>query len=79
MNISTNYTGKTNHESFIKFKRLVIPKVPINIVRALRQQSLNAKRNIHQDIGSAAGEALFYIYEGLRKRKVNVDELLKSK
>jgi hypothetical protein len=78
MNISTNYTGKTNHESFLKYKRLVIPKVPITIIRALRQQSLNANRNIHDD-GSAAGEGLFYIYEGLRKRKVNVDELLKSK
>lgn len=77
MNISTKYTSKTNPESFIRFKRLVIPKIPINIIRALRQQSLNADRNIH-DNGSAAGEALFYIYEGLRKRKVNVDELLKS-
>lgn len=77
MSIQTKYTGKNRQESIVKYKRLVIPRVPIAIIRALRQQSINTGRSVHDD-GSAAGEALFYIYEGLLKRNVNVDAILKS-
>ena len=80
MSISQKYTGKTRAESFIKYKRLVIPKIHPGIVGALRAQSLKDKENPppHDD-GSAAARALFYVYKGLRQDGVNVDAIEKSK
>lgn len=80
MSISQKYTGKTRAESFIKYKRLVIPKIHPGIVGALRAQSLKDKKNPppHDD-GSAAAGALHYIYDGLRRDGVNIDAIEKSK
>lgn len=80
MDMSTKYTNRNHPESFISNKRkIVVHNVPIGIIRALRHHSEISSDSV-RDTGSIGHETYKAIIYYLRHaKKVNVDELEKSK